>query len=51
MSNSVLVLTNSLGGLYSFRKEVIAAIVNDGYYVVISTPHDLKEKEETDPKN
>ena len=46
MSNSVLVLTNSLGGLYSFRKEVIAAIVNDGYYVVISTPHDLKEKED-----
>lgn len=46
MSSIVLILANSLSGLYSFRKEVIATIVNDGYHVVISVPHDLKEKED-----
>lgn len=44
-NNTVLVLANSLSGLYSFRKEVMAAIENNGYSVVISTPHDVKEKE------
>lgn len=45
-NNTVLVLANSLSGLYSFRKEVMAAIENNGYSVVISTPHDVKEKED-----
>ena len=46
MSNIVLILANSLGGLYSFRKEVIAAIAKEGFRVVISSPHDLEEKED-----
>lgn len=45
MNNSVLVLANHLGGLYSFRKEVIAAIVEKGYHVVIASPHDSEERE------
>lgn len=46
MSNTVLILANSLSGLYSFRKEVIEAILKEGYNVMISSPHDLEEKEE-----
>lgn len=46
MNKVVLVLANSLVGLFSFRKEVIAAIAKEGYHVVISSPHDLEEKEE-----
>lgn len=37
-SNKVLVLTNNIGGLHSFRKEVMKAIVDDGYEVYISEP-------------
>ena len=36
----ILVLTNNIGGLHSFRKEVIKAIVDAGYVVYISTPDD-----------
>ena len=35
---NVLVFTNSIGGLYNFRKEVILAIVAAGYEVYISVP-------------
>lgn len=35
---TVLVLTNSIGGLHSFRKEVMNAMVDAGYKVVISHP-------------
>ena len=39
MHNSrILVLTNGIGGLYSFRKEVIQALINNGYEVYISCP-------------
>lgn len=38
MSKSVLVLTNNIGGLHSFRKEVISAIRAAGYEVIISSP-------------
>ena len=40
MSNNILVLTNSIGGLHSFRKEVMKAIVDAGYNVYISEPDD-----------
>ena len=39
-TNRVLVLTNNIGGLYSFRKEVMKAIVDAGYDVYISEPDD-----------
>ena len=35
---TILVLSNNLGGLYSFRKEVMQAMVDAGYHVVISVP-------------
>lgn len=38
----VLILTNNFGGLYSFRKEVILALKNAGYHVIISAPFDDK---------
>lgn len=38
MNKRILVLTNSFGGLYSFRKEVMKALVDKGYNVVISAP-------------
>lgn len=41
MSNKrILVLANSLMGLYSFRKEVIQSLIAAGYKVVISVPKD-----------
>lgn len=38
MKNTILILANSIGGLYSFRKEVVAAIMEEGYKVIISCP-------------
>lgn len=38
MKGKVLVLTNNIGGLHSFRKEVMKAIVDAGYDVYISEP-------------
>lgn len=38
MKGKILVLTNSIGGLHSFRKEVMKAIVDDGFEVYISEP-------------
>lgn len=40
MNQRVLVLTNNIGGLYSFRKEVIKSLVDAGYEVYISEPDD-----------
>lgn len=38
MPNNILVLTNNIGGLFSFRKEVIKAVSDVGYTVNISAP-------------
>lgn len=38
MNKNVLVLTNNIGGLHSFRKEVMKAILDSGYKVTISYP-------------
>lgn len=38
----ILVLTNNYGGLHSFRKEVIQALIDNGYQLVISAPFDEK---------
>ena len=38
----ILVLTNNFGGLHSFRKEVVQAMVDKGYAVSISAPVDFK---------
>ncbi len=35
---TILILTNNFGGLYSFRKEVMKALVDKGYHVVITAP-------------
>jgi galacturonosyltransferase len=40
MKEKILVLTNNIGGLHSFRKEVMKAIVDAGYDVFISEPDD-----------
>lgn len=40
MKGNILVLTNNIGGLHSFRKEVMKAIVDAGYEVYISEPDD-----------
>ncbi len=40
MNNKILVLTNNIAGLHSFRKEVMKAIVDEGYEVYISEPDD-----------
>ena len=37
---NILILTNNIGGLHSFRKEVVQAIVDAGYEVYISEPDD-----------
>lgn len=37
---TILVLTNNIGGLYSFRKEVMQAFIDNGYKVIISAPYD-----------
>ena len=41
---NILVLTNSIGRLHSFRKEVMKAILDNGYEVIISVPEDKGEK-------
>ena len=40
MKDNILIFTNSIGGLYSFRKEVVKAIIVSGYEVYISEPND-----------
>lgn len=41
----VLILANSIGGLISFRKEVVEAILKAGHEVTISAPYDARMKE------
>lgn len=38
----VLILTNSINGLYSFRRELIEMLIKDSYEVTISSPEDTK---------
>lgn len=45
MKENILVLTNNIGGLYSFRKEVIKAIVDAGCEVYISKPDNNTREE------
>lgn len=40
MNRTILVITNNIGGLHSFRKEVMKAILDAGYDVYISEPDD-----------
>lgn len=40
----ILILTNNFGGLYSFRKEVVKAIRDEGHEVIVSAPFDEKRK-------
>lgn len=39
-NKSILILTNNIGGLHSFRKEVVKAALDAGYDVYISEPDD-----------
>lgn len=41
---NILVLTNFIAGLHSFRKEVMKAIVDDGYQLYISVPDSDDER-------
>src|SRR5690554_3513371 len=34
----ILILTNSINGLYSFRKELVEELLKEGYEVIISAP-------------
>ncbi|WP_102335496.1 hypothetical protein [Salimicrobium jeotgali] len=38
----IFVLTNSINGLYNFRREVIIELLNEGYDVFIVAPHSEK---------
>lgn len=38
----ILVLSNNMGGLYSFRKEVLLALKNAGHEIIIGAPYDEK---------
>jgi hypothetical protein len=38
----ILVLTNSINGLYSFRRELIERLINDNFEVTISSPEGTK---------
>jgi hypothetical protein len=38
----VLILTNSINGLYNFRRELVHALIKDGYFINISAPIDTK---------
>lgn len=39
----VLILTNSINGLYSFRRELIKKLINESYAVTISSPEGTKD--------
>ena len=43
MRQRVLIVTNSIGGLHSFRKEIMKALIDNGYEVYISAP-DIDER-------
>lgn len=38
MKRNILILANSLQGLYNFREELVETLLNDGYNVYISAP-------------
>lgn len=40
MKGNILILTNNIGGLHAFRKDVVKAICDAGHKVYISTPDD-----------
>ena len=42
----VLVLTNNMNGLLSFRKEVMQSMIDKGYKVYISVPYDVNYEEQ-----
>ena len=44
MDKTILILANSIDGLFSFRKEVVKAIKDLGYQVVISIPQGSIDK-------
>ena len=44
MKKNILILSNSIVGLFAFRKEVVSAILDEGYRVWISCPEDDVEK-------
>ena len=44
MKGNILVLTNFIAGLHSFRKEVMKAIVDEGYDLYISVPDSDDER-------
>lgn len=44
MKDTVLVLTNFIAGLHSFRKEVMKAIIDEGYELYISVPDSDDER-------
>ena len=37
-SSTIVVLANSLGGLFSFRKEIVKTLIDKGYYITIVAP-------------
>lgn len=39
---TVLILTNSINGLYSFRRELIERLINEKNAVIISSPQGTK---------
>lgn len=39
---TILILTNSVNGLYSFRKELVEKLIKCNYYIIISSPYDTK---------
>lgn len=45
MKKTILILTNSIGGLHSFRKEVVKAICDEGFKVYISVPAEASQAE------
>lgn len=37
--SKILILTNSIGGLYNFRYELVERLIEEGYEVIISSPY------------
>lgn len=46
MGKDILILSNSIRGIHSFRKEVVKAILDKGYEITISVPDIQDEKAE-----
>lgn len=41
----ILILSNSSSGVYDFRKELIIALINKNYSVIVANPEEDKAKE------